>query len=359
VISSPDWRTPTEPRGDRREKDPVISTLVTTLLMAVLYLVVVRLVDMNEKEPLWAMLLFFALGAAVAIVFARLAPRGAPLGIAFEASAKELCRFVAIAAGVAALIALGNARGFHEFNGSMDGVVYGATAGLGFGTAERVAHEMLLGSLALPGGDASLFSGFGRAALLGLAHGVFGAIIGAGLGAAADASRSFLRAAYPVIGILGATAAHVAYLALAEGNSLSGTEGWLRAWAALLLPVLLIAFFAALALSRERGAIRSRLADEVSAGVVTHDELSLLENVVEREVTYLRLLVALRFAKLLGIKALHNRQVQLAFVKEQAAHEPDPSRRARLDGEIHKLRALITDMRRSFELPNGPPSEAR
>jgi hypothetical protein len=43
------------------------STLISTLLLAILYLGVVRFVDMNEKEPLWAMLmvLFLAIGAVV------------------------------------------------------------------------------------------------------------------------------------------------------------------------------------------------------------------------------------------------------------------------------------------------------
>ena len=46
----------------------MLSTLISTLLLALLYLAIVRFVDMNEKEPLWAMLLLFFLGAAGAAV---------------------------------------------------------------------------------------------------------------------------------------------------------------------------------------------------------------------------------------------------------------------------------------------------
>jgi RsiW-degrading membrane proteinase PrsW (M82 family) len=325
------------------------STIVTSLLMAVIYLSIVRFADMNEKEPLWAMLLFFVGGAVVAALVRVVAPADLELTVLPAAAAKELGRFLAIGAGVGVLALLGQMRGWHDFNGTMDGVVYGTTAGLGFGTGERVFQELLVGALTVPGAEGGLFSGFDRAALGGLAHGVFGAIAGAGIGAAADTRSPFLRAILPLIGLGSAILAHVGYLVLGRGNALSGTQGLVRAWVALILPVILIALVILWALARERRAIKSQLADELSGGTVTSDELALLGSAIRREVAYMKLLFGFKLPALAKIKALHNRQVQLAFTKDQAARESDPERRARLDAEIQKLRSAIAEARPSAQ----------
>jgi protease PrsW len=325
------------------------STIVTSLLMAVIYLSIVRFADMNEKEPLWAMLLFFVGGALVAALVRVVAPADLELVVLPAAAAKELGRFLAIGAGVGVLALLGQMRGWHDFNGTMDGVVYGTTAGLGFGTGERVFQELLVGTLNVPGAEGGLFSGFDRAALGGLAHGVFGAIAGAGIGAAADTRSPFLRAILPLIGLGSAILAHVGYLVLGRGNALSGTQGLVRAWVALILPVILIALVILWALSRERRAIKSQLADELSGGTVTSDELALLGSAIRRELAYMKLLFGFKLPALAKIKALHNRQVQLAFTKDQAARESDPERRARLDAEIQKLRSAIAEARPSAQ----------
>ena len=168
------------------------STIVTSLLMAVIFRAIVRFADMNEKEPLWAMLLFFVGGAVVAALVRVVAPADLELTVLPAAAAKELGRFLAIGAGVAVLALLGQMRGWHDFNGTMDGVVYGTTAGLGFGTGERVFQELLVGALNVPGAEVGCFPGRPRRAGRP-AHGVFGAIAGAGIGAAADTRSPFFE----------------------------------------------------------------------------------------------------------------------------------------------------------------------
>ena len=82
------------------------STLISTLLLAVLYLSVVRFVDMNEKEPLWAMLMVFVLGALGAVATS-LGVNQSTLGLNLWASAavKEVVKFMAIGGGVGVLVA--------------------------------------------------------------------------------------------------------------------------------------------------------------------------------------------------------------------------------------------------------------
>src|SRR4029079_10245820 len=118
-------------------------------------------------------------------------------------------------------------------------------------------------------------------ALVGLAQGVFGAIIGAGFGAAVS-SRPPARLALPVLGLVGAGVTHYLYLELARGSSLTGSGSLLRAWVALLVPVGLVAITMIASLARERRAISGELAEEAKGGVVTEDELARLKSASAR-----------------------------------------------------------------------------
>jgi RsiW-degrading membrane proteinase PrsW (M82 family) len=329
------------------------STLVTTLLLAVLYLGIVRFVDMNEKEPLWAMLMVFALGVTTAIATTMVATQTL-LGLSLWGSAavKEVVKFFAVGAGVGVLVLYGHRRGWEEFNGTMDGIVYGTCAGLGFGVGEQLIHELTFAALTVPGLQISAVSSFGKLALSGLADGVTGAIIGAGFGAASEARSPALRAALPVGGLLGAIVADGAYNLLRRGNAL-GDTGALRANTALFVPLVFIALVAGYALASERRAIRSQLDDEVATGAVGADDLPLLKNVFARQIAYLKALFGFKLGFFFGLRSLHNTQVQLAFAKTRLAGETDPRRRAAVDAEVRKIRAAAAERRRALGLPGG------
>lgn len=330
----------------------MLSALVTTGLMVVLYVTLVRLVDMNEKEPLWAMLLFFALGGVVAFALAALAPPALALSLGATAVAEELGRLAAMGAGVAVLLWHGRRQGYEEFNGTLDGVVYGATVGLGFATIQRLSAHLLGTSIGLPGMEPGLFDGFGTALLEGLKSGVFGAIVGAGLGAASEARAPALRAVLPFVGLVVAACANAAHTWLAEGAALSDA-GLLRARIALALPVVAIAAVVGYALHREGTTIRAQLADEVATGAVAPDELALLSHAVQREARYLGAMARMRWREVSALKALHGRQVQLAFTKEKLARETDPARRAAVEGEVGALRSAIAAARAQVPASNG------
>ena len=323
--------------------------IVTTVLMIAVYLFVVRFVDMNEKEPLWAMAMFFVLGGAVFFVLSWIVdPSVLELDFLRGALIKEVGRFLAIGAGVMALTAYGQVRGWDEFNGTMDGIVYGATAGLGYATARQVMTAMVIGSVAIPGSEVGMLSGFGTAALAGLSHGVFGAIIGASIGAATEARSPIARASLPVLGLIGASLADFGYMQLAYGNALGGTQGFIRAQVALGLPVVLIIVVAVYALAQERKSIRAYLQDEGGSGVVTADDLMLLNSVPKRELAYLKYLFTFKLGTWSKTKDLHNLQAQLAFTKGRAASEKEPSRRARWEADASKIRAAVLDKKRAL-----------
>jgi len=329
------------------------STLVSTLLLSVLYLAIVRFVDMNEKEPLWAMLMVFFLGAAGATLTALVATN-TMLGLNLWATAaiKELVKFLAIGAGVGVLIAYGQRRGWEEFNGTMDGIVYGTCGGLGFGVAERLVNGLTVANVSIPGLEVAQVASFGKLALSGLADGVVGAIIGAGFGLASEAKAPALRAVVPVMSLIGAVIADGAYQVLRHGNAL-GDSGALRANVALGAPVLFIVVVAAYALMQERGAIHKNLDDEVQTGAVGAADLPLLKSVISRQLAYAKALFTFKIGFYFGLRSLHSLQVQLAFAKARLASESDPTRRARVDAEVAKIRAEALQRRRALGLEGG------
>jgi len=320
------------------------TTLLTTSLMVVCYLIIVRLVDMNEKEPLWAMAAFFVLGAGASVAVVQAV--GTPildLEPLWGAVIKEGARFGVLGVGVGGLLLYGRKRGWDEFNGLLDGVVYGATVGLGFATARKVMNQLLVGAFAIPGEEAGMLAGFHKVFLFGLADGVFGAIVGAGIGAAVEARAMVLRVVWPVLGVAAAILANWGYVVFGKGNGLGGNEGLIRAQIALVLPVIVVVVVVVYALFSERKAIRVQLSSEQADGIVTAADLALLQNVVARETTYWKTLLSgkIRFWRLM--RALHNRQVQLAFVKQNASRETNEERKKRLEVEISNLRLNIRE----------------
>ncbi len=327
----------------------LLSTLTTTTLVVIVYFWVVRLIDMNEKEPIWAMSMLFALGACASVALRLLAPTSLlDLTVLPAALLEELARFVAAGVGVYALTVYGRWRGWQEFNGTMDGIVYGACAGLGFAIATQVRSELIFGTVALPGAPVGLFAGFGRIALTGLTDGLYGAILGAGIGASTEARSAVSRAALPAAGMVAAVVAHAGLASLAHGDALSGTSGLIRAYAAWSLPIVAVAATVVFALRSERHAIRQQLASEVQAGVLTATDFALLQSVFARSVSYWNELLRGRLSRWLRLRQLHNRQVQLALVKNKASRAMAPEERASLDQDVGRLRENIIACQRAL-----------
>jgi hypothetical protein len=324
----------------------MIGTLVTTTILAALYLFVVRLIDMNEKEPWWAMAMAFVLGAGVSVVLLKLAPASiVQLSAWSSATSHAGAKFLAIGACVAALVLYGRVRGWEEFNGTMDGIVYGTCAGLGFGVGEQLVHELALSGLRVPGMEPAFFSGFGTRLLGGLSDGVVGALIGVGFGAAAELRSPILRAGLPIAGLFAGVVGELAYITLRFGDAL-GDTGAIRASLALYLPVLAIVAIAAYALVSERRTISRQLPEEAGSGAVSSEELAQLGSIVRRQGAYLKALGSGSLGRLFTLRTLHNLQVQLAFVKRRAVGERDPARRAELDAEVTRVRDAVLACKR-------------
>jgi RsiW-degrading membrane proteinase PrsW (M82 family) len=331
--------------------------LFATFLVAAVYLFLLRLVDLNEREPLWSVLLLFALGIAAAVSLALLV-RSPVLELTFVAgaAAQQLAVFAAIAIGVVTLEGTARLRGWSELNGVMDGIVYGATAGLGFATGQTLLRQLQSQSGILAGLSPSLFETVWTSALTGLTGGLFGALIGAGFGAASQAHTTVKRLALPLLGLAAAVVGDGTFRLMAHGDAFGGPAALLRVWVALLVPIVLATAVAVYALLQERRAIHGELAAERRTGAVSDADLALLESWRRRQRAYLRLLGAGNVARALRLMTLHNRQVQLALTKRNEAGEAHPGRRAVLQTEVERLRAAALDVKRSLGQVSKPES---
>lgn len=321
---------------------PSIDQVLATLGVALAYLVLVRLTDVNEREPVWSVLLaFVAGGAAAGALFLGVDRVTLNFGTWPGAALRELALCVAIAVIFRGFAEIGRLQGWPLVSDVLDGVIYGAAAGLGFSCGEAIALLDPAPSLTLA--PTSLFDAATRAALSGLAQGVFGAMLGAGFGMTADRGRP-MRWIWPVVALALAIVAHGAHDVLAHGNALAGSEALWRTRLALALPVAGLVAIATFELVAERRTIAQQLADDTAGGDSTPDELALLTNVPRRQVHYLRLLLGGRWSALRAAAALHNQQVMLALAKHRASHG-DAETRAATAREIAALRQAIRDRR--------------
>ncbi|HEX2030667.1 MAG TPA: PrsW family glutamic-type intramembrane protease [Actinomycetota bacterium] len=324
--------------------------LALVLVVSVIYLLILRFLDLNEKEPLWAMVTAFEQGFLISILFALLVTAAITTNVVLEPVASEVARFIGLAAAVGILGAVSRGRGWSEIGGVMDGIVYGAAVGLGFAAGETLVRE-----LTFAGRSTVLTTGAGTAiwgtALVGLVHGLFGAVMGAGFGAAARARTSGGAALWILTGFVGAVVVHILYDLLRTAGAAGGST--VRSWIALALPLVLVLVAIGMSLRRERRAIDRHMGPEVDAGVTTQEELVLLRSFGARRGAYARAFMRGDFDYWLALRTLHNRQVQLALVNQRAAEEDVPERRQDEEAEAARLRADIAALRAAAEARRG------
>ncbi|MCS7173667.1 MAG: PrsW family intramembrane metalloprotease [Armatimonadetes bacterium] len=202
----------------------VLSAALIVLILTVLYVVILYWADRHEKEPgsvLGAALFGGAIAAPVlTIIVERLAGiRMSVYPAAFHALNAAFFgpnpAGAVVEEGMKALVMLVLFRLLpREFDGTLDGVVYGGIVGAGFALAESVVYLWDL-SRAGFGGGIGAGEAFGIL-LTGLTHSAFGALFGASLGAVREFGLTGSAAWWLPVGGFAVTALyHAAYDALA------------------------------------------------------------------------------------------------------------------------------------------------
>jgi len=259
----------------------VILSIAAGVVPTIFYALLLWLADRHEKEPLMLLAVTFVWGAVPAIVLAIILEEifGVPLYIWSLQGAELISSSVVAplveesvkALAVAALYLLFR----HEFDGILDGIIYGALVGLGFAMTENVAY--FLRSFSSGSWEQWTTTVLIRSLFFGLTHALYTGIIGASFGAARLTRSRRQRYGMLLAGWTIAVALHGFH------NSTMGL------WDSLLPAIAadwtgLLALVVLLFVTRRREAtwIREELEEEVALGVLAPEDYAALPSLRER-----------------------------------------------------------------------------
>lgn len=237
--------------------------------------------DRLEAEPVPQLVFAFGWGAVVA-TFVALVVNSYSLTVLtrYGGSVSTASVLVApwveeTAKGLAVLLVLLWRR--REFDGVVDGIVYGGLAGLGFAFTENVLY---LGRSLQQDGTTGLAVTFVLRGLFGpFAHPLFTMATGVGLGVASRTTRRWLRVGAPLLGLLVAVALH----GLWNLSAVAGLRGFIGWYVAVQMPIFVAAVaFSVWARRREARLISQHLQPYVASGWFTVEEVRMLGSVHER-----------------------------------------------------------------------------
>jgi RsiW-degrading membrane proteinase PrsW (M82 family) len=319
----------------------IVLSLLASGLATMLYAWLVWWLDRYEKEPWWLLATAFVWGALPAVALSAVAELilDIPLsvlgqGLAYEVAGSSLIAPVVeeCAKGLIVVGIFFVTR--REMDSVLDGIVYGAMAGLGFALTENFFY--FLGSLQEGGWSTWVMVVFIRAVVFGLNHAFFTGITGAAVGFARLSVNALGRYAVPWLGLMGAVIFHSVHnfgSTLASVTCLSLLVSLVSDWGGLVM----LAMAIGLAWRQEKGWIRTQLASEVGT--------TLQREGYELAVSYSKRLAVQWGALLRGdfrtwrlSQRLTQTATELAFKKQQLASLGDEGGSQQV---IERLRAQL------------------
>ena len=316
-----------------------VSLVGVGILQAVVYLLFIRAIDLYEREEFKYVIPVFVWGFSAAVVVSLVFNTIFILALSavVDAQVADLITAVLVAPvveecakGLALLIAFVVAwlaslrRGYVEFSGVMDGIVYGSAVGFGFSIAEDLIYYVQFGEETFV--VRRIFGGF--------AHAAFTSLTGIGIGLIPWVRGGILKVLLPLFGLLGAIMLHATFNFTA---TLFGPLAYIILSFVLLSYVLVIVIWLAV----ERWTIRRELLDEVAAGTISAGEYAILPTYFARAFYYLGLLFTGRFKEWRRAHKVHQAAVDLAFTKRLSRH----SYAAPQQRKIQLLRHRIAELR--------------
>ena len=224
---------------------------------------IVWLVDRHEREPLHLMALTFLWGAGPAVLVASLA-NAVPLTLGVPLAAVAIGVAPVVEEGVKAFGVVRVAEHHrHEFDGLLDGLVYGSIVGFGFSLMEDLSYAVE--AYGESGWSGWFATAVGRG-LVVTGHSAYSACFGVALGLARYARSTSVRRWAPAAGLTAGIVLHALHNALTSGvlgSPYLAAVGvnWMTnvAWIALVV----------WAVRRESRLIRDALQGEVERGVLS------------------------------------------------------------------------------------------
>ncbi len=244
--------------------------LIVAVFSTLLYVFLLWWLDRYEKEPWPLFLAAFAYGSVPAVILAVIIEIGLDLAL----TPGDLA-----GAGVVAPIVEEIVKGLavlliffiwpREFDGVLDGIVYGAVVGLGFSMVENILYF-------LEPDPAMIVA---RTIPFGLNHAFFTAFTGLALGFARTSRHRRLWIPLFPLGLGAATLFHSLHNFSVSSGSVAGCAVALVAdW----FGVVVVLVVAGLSWAQERRWIRQELPEEVAAGLLAEDDYQALLRTTRR-----------------------------------------------------------------------------
>jgi RsiW-degrading membrane proteinase PrsW (M82 family) len=266
-------------------RDPVgeylnmLAAVALALPACFVYIWVPLIIDRYDPEPFWCLALAFLWGAIASTGFA-LFFNTLNSGIAMEIGGRELASFVGPV--VSAPIVEEGLKGIgvfgiylflrREFDGVVDGVIYGTFVALGFAATENILYYSRFAEAGLRG----LTYGFiVRGILSPWLHPLFTSMTGIGFGIARETTKTSFKIMAPIVGYMMAMTLH----AIWNGTSWLGGEMHFNPLIALVVWLPFVALFGIMLIvlvAREGRIMKKYLEDEVMMGFLLPKELALV-----------------------------------------------------------------------------------
>jgi len=311
-------------------------SLAAAVLPTMIYVVVFYWADRYEREPLWLTTVAFIWGAVPAVIVSLIGEL--LLGWSWQSATPTLSgvfmegTIIApiveeLAKGVALLLIFLFMQ--HEFDGVLDGIVYGALIGFGFAMTENFLYFM---SAYGEGGYSQLTVVILlRAVLFGLNHAFYTSLTGIGLGLARSAQGVAAKLGWLVLGLAAAIMIHGLHN-LGAGVAAYHIIGLGFSVLVAIAGILVVLIAVLLAWRYERNAIRLELAEEVGLLISPADYDTLISrwhNPIGR-----------RGRRAQAYAHRMHLYVELALKKYRLRHYPDADRHA-LITEIAQIRSQL------------------
>lgn len=308
------------------------------------YTLLIWWLDRYEKEPLPLLAAAFFWGMLPAVGIALVSDRLLDLpaltaSIGPQSPGRGLAPLIEEPAKAIALLALfWFAR--EEFDGPLDGIVYGALVGFGFSMSEN-----LLFFLAYPQDLPALF--WIRGVAFGLNHAFFTSIVGLALGAV-----RYRRGVLPaLLAMPAALIVAIGFHALHNFAVDYDLPGMALSWIVQASGVLVVLAVAVLSWRHEAGRIAEQLGDEIRLGVIAAADYQLIASAPARARAELRALLSGGLARYRRVRRLHHLLTKLAFCKHQLSIGDPYASRAQRDDLRRRILALRADLAGESELP--------
>ena len=307
--------------------------LIATLLAAVSFPVMIFIcfwLDRYEPEPARYRLAALGWGAVAAVGFSFVGEQ-----LLFGLSGTNEFVNLAIAAPVVEelgkglfLVAVVVFRRA-ELHGPLDGIVYGALVGIGFAFVEDIVYYLQ----SLQSGELGV-TFFLRGIMGPFAHPLFTAATGLGIGLAVATRRAGVRVLAPILGFLAAVLMH----AIWNGSTFWGGNGFLVAYSAIFLPLLIVILAVAVwARSREGMLLTTALQQVAQMGWIRPDEIRWIARLSDR-------MSARAYAKRIGgkpaadaVRAYQQTMTEVAFLHHRVVDGTAPADlNQRMNGLLHR-----------------------